>query len=165
MSSTHPNSPSECICAFLSITDGHILISHHKDLQSNFGASYPKSVHFRTWRSCPWLFSWPLPVSLKAEPQPTWTLHKQQWKTSSFFKQLVKLQILRVQLGLEFWNIVSAQYFTYPTFPIPLVGEGAGETGMKSILFGEKDFSDLSKSLSLCEYKVSHLTQAQNLEI
>lgn len=34
-------------------------------------------------------------------------------------------------------------------FPIPLVGEGAGETGMKSILFGDEDFSDLSKSLSL----------------
>lgn len=85
MSSTHLNSPSECIYVFLSITDGHILISHHTDLQSNFAASSPKSAHFHTWRSCLWLFSWPLPVSLKAEPQPTWTLHKQQWKKIQFF--------------------------------------------------------------------------------
>lgn len=77
----------------------------------------------------------------------------------------MKLQILTVQFGLDFWNVVSAWYLIYPTFPIPLVGEGAGETGMKSILFGEKDFSDLSKSLSLCEYKVSDLTLAQDLEI
>lgn len=34
-------------------------------------------------------------------------------------------------------------------FPNPLVGEGAGETGVKSILFGEYNFSGLSKSLSL----------------
>lgn len=48
-----------------------------------------------------------------------------------------------------FQTVYSAWCFTYLTFPIPLVGEGAGETGMKSILFGEEDFSDLSKSLSL----------------
>lgn len=34
-------------------------------------------------------------------------------------------------------------------FPNPRVGEGAGETGVKSILFGEYNFSCLSKSLSL----------------
>lgn len=34
-------------------------------------------------------------------------------------------------------------------FPNPLVGEGAGETGVKSILLGEYNFSGLSKSLSL----------------
>lgn len=33
-SSAHPTPPSECIGAFLSITDGHIFISHHADLQS-----------------------------------------------------------------------------------------------------------------------------------
>lgn len=36
---------------------------------------------------------------------------------------------------------------------------------MKSILFGEEDFSDLSKSLSLCKYKVSDLTLAQNITL
>lgn len=34
-------------------------------------------------------------------------------------------------------------------FPNPLVGDGAGETGVKSILLGEYNFSCLSKSLSL----------------
>lgn len=34
---------------------------------------------------------------------------------------------------------------------------------MKSILFGEKDFSDLSKSLSLCEYKVSDLNTGKDI--
>lgn len=33
---------------------------------------------------------------------------------------------------------------------------------MKSILFGEEDFSDLSKSLSLCKHKVSELTLPQD---
>ena len=33
--------------------------------------------------------------------------------------------------------------------PMPLVGDGAGETGTKSILFGDDD-TDFSKSLSLC---------------
>lgn len=80
-------------------------------------------------------------------------------------EQLTKLHASTVQFGLEFWYIVSVWYFTYPTFPIPLVGEGAGETGMKSILFGEKDFSDLSKSLSLCEYKFSDLTLAQDITL
>lgn len=61
------------------------------------------------------------------------------------------------------WNVLSVWYFTYPTFPIPLVGEGAGETGMKSILLGEEDFSDLSKSLSLCKYKVSDLTLTEDI--
>lgn len=42
----------------------------------------------------------------------------------------------------------------YPTFPNPLVGEGAGETGVKSILFGEYNFSCFSKSLSLCKHKI-----------
>lgn len=36
---------------------------------------------------------------------------------------------------------------------------------MKSILFGEEDFSDLSKSLSLCKYKVSNLTLAQDIAL
>lgn len=39
-------------------------------------------------------------------------------------------------------------------FPNPLVGDGAGETGVKSILLGEYNFSGLSKSLSLCKHKV-----------
>lgn len=33
-------------------------------------------------------------------------------------------------------------------FPIPLVGDGAGDTGTKSIRFGDDDV-DFSKSLSL----------------
>lgn len=70
-SSTQPSSPSENICAFLSITDGHIFISHHTDLESNFGACSPKSPHLCTWRCCPWLFSWPVPASLEPELQPT----------------------------------------------------------------------------------------------
>lgn len=45
--------PSESICAFLFITDGHIFISHHTDLESNFGASSPKLPHFCTWTCCP----------------------------------------------------------------------------------------------------------------
>lgn len=36
---------------------------------------------------------------------------------------------------------------------------------MKSILFGEEDFSDLSKSLSLCKYKASDLTLAQDITL
>lgn len=39
-------------------------------------------------------------------------------------------------------------YHILLTFPIPLVGEGAGETGTKSTCFGDDDFS---KSLSLCK--------------
>lgn len=34
------------------------------------------------------------------------------------------------------------------------MGDGAGETGVKSILLGEYNFSCLSKSLSLCKKKV-----------
>lgn len=49
-------------------------------------------------------------------------------------------------------RLISGQQ--YPTFPNPLVGEGAGETGVKSILFGEYNFSCLSKSLSLCKHKI-----------
>lgn len=33
-------------------------------------------------------------------------------------------------------------------FPIPLVGDGAGDTGTKSIRFGDEE-ADFSKSLSL----------------
>lgn len=36
-------------------------------------------------------------------------------------------------------------------FPIPLVGDGAGDTGTKSMRFGDDD-ADFSKSLSLCGY-------------
>lgn len=36
---------------------------------------------------------------------------------------------------------------------------------MKSILFGEEDFSDFSKSLSLCKYKVSNLTMVQDITL
>lgn len=36
-------------------------------------------------------------------------------------------------------------------FPIPLVGDGAGDTGTKSILFGDED-TDFSRSLSLCKH-------------
>lgn len=38
-------------------------------------------------------------------------------------------------------------------FPIPLVGDGAGDTGTKSILFGDED-ADFSKSLSLWEHDI-----------
>lgn len=48
---------------------------------------------------------------------------------------------------------VNISSVTLP-FPNPLVGDGAGETGMKSILLGEYNFSCLSKSLSLCKKKV-----------
>lgn len=37
-------------------------------------------------------------------------------------------------------------------FPIPLVGEGAGDTGTKSIRFGDDD-EDFSRSLSLYRIK------------
>lgn len=36
-------------------------------------------------------------------------------------------------------------------FPIPLVGDGAGDTGTKSMRFGDED-ADFSKSLSLYEH-------------
>lgn len=38
-------------------------------------------------------------------------------------------------------------------FPIPLVGDGAGDTGTKSIRFGDED-ADFSKSLSLYECSI-----------
>lgn len=39
--------------------------------------------------------------------------------------------------------------------PIPLVGDGAGDTGTKSMRFGDED-ADFSKSLSLCKHTVTH---------
>lgn len=51
---------------------------------------------------------------------------------------------------------VHVSRFTF--FPIPLVGEGAGDTGTKSIRFGDED-ADFSKSLSLWtqQYERSNL--------
>lgn len=75
------------------------------------------------------------------------------WVLSLLVFKSVKFHILEFSVKVNCKDVFSVWCFTYPTFPIPLVGEGAGETGMKSILFGEEDFSDLSKSLSLCKYK------------
>lgn len=48
--------------------------------------------------------------------------------------------------------IVSKHKSTF--FPIPLVGDGAGDTGIKSMRFGDED-ADFSKSLSLWGNKVT----------
>lgn len=58
------------------------------------------------------------------------------------------------RINSSLWKRQLISCWQYPTFPNPLVGEGAGETGVKSILFGEYNFSGLSKSLSLCKYKI-----------
>lgn len=47
------------------------------------------------------------------------------------------------------------------------MGDGAGETGVKSILFGEYNFSGLSKSLSLCKHTAvfSHNSQRNTSQL
>lgn len=61
---------------------------------------------------------------------------------------LTGLWLLEKRLGLEKELGGSPLLFTN-IFPNPLVGDGAGDTGVKSILFGEYNFSGLSQSLSL----------------
>lgn len=100
-----------------------------------------------------------------------WDLKGQKWEIHQWFVDTRGGGSHKIGTGCYGWPQESSDsYFCFtqwaiqtpcdpysrslwPTFPIPLVGEGAGETGMKSILFGEEDFSDLSKSLSLWEHK------------
>jgi hypothetical protein len=64
------------------------------------------------------------------------------------------LWLARTLPEIHFWFHLAgistrAAVDTHTFFPIPLVGDGAGDTGIKSIRFGDDD-ADFSKSLSLC---------------
>lgn len=54
-------------------------------------------------------------------------------------------------LGLLRWYACKHNEIWCTFLPIPLVGEGAGDTGTKSMRFGDED-ADFSKSLSLYEH-------------
>lgn len=75
-----------------------------------------------------------------------------------FFTSVETLELkcvcMCVRINSSPWKRQLTSCWQYLTCPNPLVGEGAGETGVKSILFGEYNFSGLSKSLSLCKHKI-----------
>lgn len=60
-------------------------------------------------------------------------------------KKVLQTSFLHMKHEIKCGHCVHIR-FTF--FPIPLVGEGAGDTGTKSIRFGDED-ADFSKSLSL----------------
>ena len=61
-----------------------------------------------------------------------------------------KIQVRTVtNISLFLLDIHDSTTSKHTFFPIPLVGDGAGDTGTKSMRFGDDD-ADFSKSLSLC---------------